>query len=666
MANRLSPILKVPINFGNPADLSDALLTTLGIATIYIPENSVGNPVSFVSVMLNVAFQDTSTTGGATLTEVRAACTLSGASASTVTETNDLTNSGENSGGVWQPIDFTSYFNTNYGTVTSKTCQVDAYFDVSTGTGADTRGVYAWLEIQYTFDDSAADRIKTIGYDLESLTGSLPTAANTTFGTLLQLTGVGGILNGYTTPVIRHYWAEIRGNCGNNNIVTDHNINYSFDGAGSNALPTRESALGSDTWQMYLIDLSSLSTNTTHTIDLWNSLATRWECLSVTIYVTYEYVVSGTTRILNYLELPLEFESPIDGTSAAERHRQIRSLIIAEPGTITQHSISLNLQWNSAGGSTIQLRAGSQASFRGYATTASVVAGQFELTHLLDSRSASGSAVTLARGKNDITVDLYRSTGTAFNVSGVIRALYESDVPSSGIDTAAKCCYKFIRQMLFGSTADNKVSDVLFDIPETDYWLIGMGIMMSYWLTSASTTVNVWAEVNSGEGEDDGWRSLYTDPYVADNELSFGRIYVRGRNEFKRHPDDVDSNRLDLEIARRFRIASSPTTFRFGWKFIVNYHAQIFTISGDITGSNGGMVNLYLFNADTNELYSETTRSGDGAYSFNVHNPVQEYYVVAIEDDTYKGTSKRDTANTDFDISLSPPAIKGRITILTI
>lgn len=639
MATRLSPILKVPVNFGNPADLADAVLTLVGTPTIYIPENSVTNPVSFVSVILNVAFQDTSTATGATFTETRAACTLSGAGASTITELDDLSATGENIGGVFGPLDFTSYFNTNFGTVTSKTCDVNAYFDVSTGTGLLTRGVYAWFEIQYTFDDSAANRIKTIGYDLESITGALTTTANTSYGTIKQLTGGGGLLNGYATPVVRYAWAEVRGNFGANNNATDANINYSFDGSGSNALPTREAALATDTWQLYQIDLSALSTGATHTIDLWSSLATRWQCLNVTIYVTYEYVVSGTTRILNYLELPLEYETPLNGTSANERHRQTRTVVIPEPGTITQHNISVDFCYQSNASATLQIRAGSQASFRGYAAIANVVGGMFEATHVLDSRSASGSAITLARGKNEFVIDVYRSTGAVSNLSGLIRVLYESDVPASGIDSASKCCYKFARQMDYTATGDNTVSNVSFAIPEADYWLIGIGMQLNIYTAASSGCINAWAEVNSGEGEGDGWRSLYTDPFIGDAELAFARVFVRGRDAFKRHPDDADTSRLDLEANRRFRVTCTGTTIRMGWKLIMNYHSQSFAVSGNITNSDGGTVDLYLFTADTHELYAVTSRVGNGAYSFNVHDPVQEYYVVAYEDNVFKGRS---------------------------
>lgn len=394
---------------------------------------------------------------------------------------------------------------------------------------------------------------------------------------------------------------------------------------------------------MYQIDLSALDESTAHTLDLWSSLATRWQCLNVTIYVTYEYVVVGTTRILNYLELPLEYETPLNGTSANERHRQTRTVIIAEPGSIINHNVSVNFQFQNNASATLQVRAGSQVSFRGYAHIGNLMGGMFEDTHLLDSRSSAGTAITLTNGKNDLVIDTYRSTGGVTNLSGLIRILYESDVPVSGIDSAVKCCYRFVRQMDYTATGDNTVSNVSFAIPEADYWLTGIGVQLNMYAAAASGCINVWAEVNSGEADGDGWKALYTDPFLIDAELNFAKVFVRGRDAFKRHPDDADSSRLDLESNRRFRVACTGTTIRMGWKLIVNYHSQIFAVSGNITNSDGGTVNLHLFTADTHELYSVSSRVGDGSYSFNVHDPIQQYYVVAYEDGNYLGRSANGT-----------------------
>src|SRR6478609_7510056 len=110
-------------------DITDKTLTTVGSMTLDFPENSSGTPITFKSVILHTYFQDKISATGGTISETRVALTLSGAGASTVTETDDLINSGEQLGGVFGGIDFTSYFNTNYGTGATKSVQLDVYFD---------------------------------------------------------------------------------------------------------------------------------------------------------------------------------------------------------------------------------------------------------------------------------------------------------------------------------------------------------------------------------------------------------------------------------------------------------------------------------------------------------------------------------------------------------
>jgi len=104
MATRKKTIT-VPVNFGNVADLVNNTLTTIGTPTIYIPENSVGNPVTFTSVCFFTAAQDTSTATGATITTYTNTLTLAGAAASSVTiSAGTLPNSGENWGGLFGPV----------------------------------------------------------------------------------------------------------------------------------------------------------------------------------------------------------------------------------------------------------------------------------------------------------------------------------------------------------------------------------------------------------------------------------------------------------------------------------------------------------------------------------------------------------------------------------
>ncbi len=638
MATRLSPLIKVPVNFGNPADFADAVLTTLATPTIYIPENSVSFPVSFVSVILNIAYQDTSTVTGATITEFRAACTLSGAGASTITQLDDITNTGENIAGVLGPLDYTAYFNTNYGTVTSKTCQVQAYFDASTGTGLLTRGVYGWFEILYTFDDSAADRIKTIGYSLESVTGALTTTAGTTYGTIKQLTGGGGLLNGYSTPTIRYAWAEVSGNT-STVVVTNFNMSYSFDGGGASVLPTRENALQSCVRNLYQIDLSALSTGATHTIALWTSLAATNHNLCVTIYVTYSYAVSGTTRILNYLELPYFLSSNLEGPTSPDAQLKQESFIIAEPGTITQHNISIHTWSVGPSGPSFRIRAGSQAAYASYNAAGTTACGMWEYIHLVDSSSANGLGLTLARGKNNLKIDTYRAGGQPTAVCGIIRVLYESDVPSSGIDTAAKYCSKIMRQINTLGTVEVVFSGISFAIPETNYFINNAGVHSQYWSLNQARANVIEAEINSGEILGDGWSEFGTISATTDAELNYVESVYCEKTVFKKYPTDPIP-RLDIEASRRIRFSSLSDVTRFGCKYMVNYHSITKTVSGSITNSTGGTVNIHLFTADTHELYASTSRVGNGSYSITVYDPVQQYYAVAYESNTLLGRSE--------------------------
>jgi hypothetical protein len=524
---------------------------------------------------------------------------------------------------------------------------------ITAGTTTTTNGVTAYWEITYEYDDSAFNRIQTISIPLESIQGTLTPTANTAYGTIPQLTGAGGLLNGYNSPTIAHYWAEYRCASGTNASTIAQALNWGFDGAiGLGISDSRNNTLASDTYIFGQIDLSSLSLGASHTLDLWTSKINSFHCISVTINVSFRYIPAGSTRVLNYVEIPVEFESPINGVTIAESHRFSRSLLIPEPGTITQRAIGLELGWNSNAGGTAQLKAGSQASFRAYGVIGGVIATQFTTQHLLDSRSASGTALTLVRGENNIVIDLYRSVGSMTNVSGVLKILYESDISSQGVANHSQTIYSLARQYDNLLTGDNTILDS-FQIPSASYWIQAAGLEYSFWIASSAAALMVQCEVGAGEGAGDGWRELYGDQYSGDAEITYGVWRVRARDEFKRYPNDPDTDRLDIETNRRIRTTSS-TTFRYGYKWLVTYHNITFELAGNITNSAGGTVNVDVFRVSNNELYRRTSRVGNGAWTINVYDDVEQYYVVAYETDTKNGRSKSGVPATNFDIDLEP------------
>lgn len=646
MATRKKSI-KVPVNFGAIANIADNTLTTLGTPTIYVPENGVSTPVTFSAAMLYVAQQSSGSTSQ-TITSPSATLTLAGAGSSTTTITGTSGQTGEDISGIIGPINFTNYFTGSFGTDPSKACTVAVTFDVSAGA---TVGAYAWLDLTYTYDDVAAKKMQTICIPYESSTTTLPTTA-TTYATLEQLTGTGGILSGYATPSIRHRWIEIKGNTNLGTTGTDISMSFSYDGGAGTALPIKENGGAFGNWVYYQIDASSLTTDATHTLQLWNSLASRWANIVVNEWVSFEYTSSGTTSCLNYIELPVEFSYPLP-TVQASASIFSRTLNLQEPTNISLVKGAVEIQYNAPASVTMQIQAGSQASFRGYVQASDAVAGQFTFNHGLDADSASGNAFTLARGDNPIDISLYASTGTPSNVTGILRLLYSSSIAPSGIDSHAHTFYSLNRQMDFTTFTDTSIQDSV-QIPETSYWLMESAMAYNIYAAATNMSILVQAQLLPGEGIGEGFRELYLDSYVADGEYSYGGMVIRNRPEFKRYPEDPDTARMNLESSRLYNTRFTTAT-RFGNTFFTTYHTITSSISGNITNSGGGTVNidLYQLSGSLPTLFDQTTQSGDGSYSFVVYDDTKTYYVAAYASDTLKGLSKQDPPGTGFDISLS-------------
>ena len=88
--------------------ITDATVTNLTQITIYLPETGTK---TFRKVKMTTYFSDVITATGGTITEYRTALRLGAAGYTTVTNTNDITNSGENIFGC-VTADFTSHFTT--------------------------------------------------------------------------------------------------------------------------------------------------------------------------------------------------------------------------------------------------------------------------------------------------------------------------------------------------------------------------------------------------------------------------------------------------------------------------------------------------------------------------------------------------------------------------
>lgn len=617
--------------------VADAVITNLSQITLYIPE---GSP-TFTSVFVEVGFQDVITATGGTITEHRCGLRLGAADYTTVTETDDIGQTSENLAGVIGPFDFTSHFNTNW-TGTSMTCDLQVYFDQSTGTTLGMANVTAMIYVTYEYNDTAATQIKTVRIPLESLVSTLPTAA-ANFGTnqIPQLTGAGGMLP-EGSPVIRDWFLVIEGNENNNNTTTDFALSVNIDGGATTTFTTQEAALASDRFCRWIYKPTVPTTTDAHNLQLWSSVTNKCNHVTVTLYVTYQFTLSGTTRTLNSVLIPIEIASPLGVSTPAEASRFQRDIMIADPGTITLRQSGFRINYNvSASPTAHRWRAGSQ-EFRAYTPLASVVCGMFSVQQRIDSGSAQGAGFTIARGRNTITIDGYASNtaNQMTNISGYLLLNYESDVGWNGIGQNTHTVMKVMLPWDAFLTDRNRVNNYAFSIPETSYWLMATGFSFTQWIAVASMGVTFDVECLSGEGKGGGYYDIYADSYQSDAERSCSIIWMQGRDTFKRFPTDAGDGRLDIETARDYRLFTS-TTCGNGILAVITYHSFQWSASGTLSGNDGAKTTeVRLVNETTKEVMQvQTLSAGTTAYSFPVYDDTDDYYVSAYQDATHVGRS---------------------------
>lgn len=615
--------------------VSDETVTNLSQITLYVPESSP----TFTSVFVEIGFQDVITVTGGAITEHRVGLQLASAGYSTITELDDISASGENIAGVLSPFDFTDYFNTNW-TGTSMTCDLQVYFNQTTGTTQGMANVTATVTVTYTYDDQAATQIKTVLIPLESLTTTLPTT-QTNFGTsqIPQLTS-GGILpeNGVT---IRDYAFIIEGNEFTAN-TTDFTLSAAIDGGSSTAFMTQETALNSQRFCRWIYKPSVPDTTTSHNFQLWSDLGSRCHHVTVTLMVTYEFTLSGTSRIINSIKFPIEIASPLGVNTSAQASRFTREVMIMDGGTITMRQSGVRINYNSSASvGTHNWKVGAQ-SYQTYTASGATVCGMICVQQRIDSGAAQGAALTLARGVNNFVIDGYATNASnqMTNISGYVLLNYESDLASGGISQHTTTVTKVLLQSDMLLTDRNRVDNYSFSIVPSNYWLISSGFCFIQWIATASNAITFDVECLSGEGKGGGYYDIYADAYQSDAERSCSMVWMRGRDTFKRFPQDVGDDRIDIETARSYRLFTT-TTCGNGILACLTYHSYTWEVAGSITGNDPGLTTqLKLVRNDTKEVLQEQTLSaGTTSYSFTVYDDTEDYYVSAYQDDTHVGRS---------------------------
>lgn len=140
-------------------------------------------------------------------------------------------------------------------------------------------------------------------------------------------------------------------------------------------------------------------------------------------------------------------------------------------------------------------------------------------------------------------------------------------------------------------------------------------------------------------------------------DLSMNLQKLLTRPVIERWTGEYDQSRLDMFVPRRSRTWLPATTATPAvHDSLINYttyHSIYGTVSGYISGSSGGVIDIHLNRYDTGETVLSTTQSGNGTYSFIWFDDTEDLFVYAYESETRKGASKVGTMSSGFDINLS-------------
>jgi len=657
---------------GSGANQFYTITASLGTKTLYFPETSSR---SFKSVGIEIGWMDgrsvVQNIYGYNLTiQISGSLVTSSYNylSNTAADANVISNTGENWAMVVGPFDFTSYFNSNTPAQSSSIdVNLNIFWRQTSSIGAANTSSVAYnytakLFTTYEHEDTDNTYIKTAIIPFNSPTSSLGiTGINSTsfIDYIPQLTGVNGFLP-ESNVTIRDYFIEIEGNettAGSTNIFLTSSITSStYNSVYQFGLLQR--ALSSDRFDrfIYSIPTSSLpDTTVTHSLNLAANITSAFRHICPSLYVTYEYDKTSTTKILNTIILPQTINSPLGYTVEASASSVDRTFKILDNNLELKQS-ALRLNWfDNSNITSLRIKTGGQSSLKTYTDGGSQICGMKNVQHRIDSGAEYGSGFTLVRGLNEISSSIFTTSTSIFasNINGFYIINYHSDVPSIGIDNSTKF------HIFSGRTFTNAVNSisVLYtsSIPLTvssSTYIIDNGTIF-YNLVAASQAYSYDTKILSNENNGLGYENIYNDIIITDSELGSSYSVIGFEDYFARYSQVPSSSYLNPWINRQFRVLTFGT--RYGFERFINLSRYTYPLSGSIYNytddGSGYIVDIY---DDVNNqlLYTLTTTAG-GKFNTTWYDDTNLMY-AKVTTPTQYGISNRITVTGSFDVYLIP------------
>jgi hypothetical protein len=636
-----------PASEGNIAAGSARAFTQI---TVYIPETSSR---TFKSCFLMVYVQDNVTTA-ASPTSWRIQAAVGGAALDTTgdgaTITDTIGNTGEQCAWMFMR-DVTALFTadsgsggwTNASPATSRTMDCTVTIATSTTINASCK-----LVITYEYDDSATTRIKTVKIPIESATGAR-TVSLVEIGTN-QVPTLDTFLP-EASKTYRDIFFEFYVNDGSNG-TTDWTLGLALDSEARDACGTIENGLQSARSMYYIWKRTDMATNSTHALkaDVSSTSGGTFDCLGAVLVVTYEYSESSTSSVINSIQLPaIQLQGYNGGSTSANLARFQQKFFCEEPGTLTLVQSGIQFFLIDSGAVTLNVKAGSQSA-RAYTLPARAMCGGWGLLQRIDSNGAQGAGMTLARGENTLTVDVYSGSTTIGSIgtglSGIVYLNYTSDksAVSGGTANHAQTRQHFTQ----ATAADAQRREFTAFAPvinESNYYLMGVGFELIHFWGGTSQGLNLRAELQSGEGAADGWRDLGSFIVLTDAEEGVHIFAFYATPHYLRYPTDPDTSRMNIETSRMYRVENVTTAYLSMFMFYT-YHTIPFSISGTVSGytGDGSGITVEAFRSDTGEKIGSTTTAAGGTFTIVWYDSAITAFCAARQDATHVGRSDATTA----------------------
>ncbi len=539
-------------------------------------------------------------------------------------------------------------FVTNY-TGTTHSIQV-ALAVATNSSGAVLNGFSCELEITYEFDDTTETRVlKTIEKPFESRTSGFSTQVE--IGTN-QVEALDTWLP-EDNKTFKDVYFRIHGSDGTTGV--NHNMTLALDaeGAVSRSNHGTTSTAFVDVWKRYAAGAVTFDTSVAHAFKCANSSGTSFVSFSIVMVITYEYDRDSAV-ILNQktvpVDIPIAHQGPLPfcstvGEQADEPLTVYARFLVNEPGTVTLKRAALMLFIRSETAPNLAIRAGAQADRLYSSITGNV--GNHPLGHRLDSGSASGAGMTLARGENEIEIKYHiRSTATLFVQRMVIIVLYTSDRHADGEKVHSRPIPWMVGEELeAGSGPATFHRDYTSpDLPVIHHarWIMTAPPAYLYRVftnMSASHMHSLWFDRGSNV-EPGRWRTHHTTSFSTSggwpaphHALTVVDDLFALSSEDTEGFDPTASYRLRGERAYH----ASPLICYGLIDLLLNISGISFDVEGTLSGfsGDGSGYAVVVRRADTGERVSSATTAVGGGFSAIAFDDTVDYYA-----ETEEGTTK--------------------------